>query len=354
MPEHSKILLLLVALLVLPVGAVSAHHSFATHFEMKREIVIVGELTEISIRNPHSYFTVIVTGDDGEKYEWEVESQSLALLGRSGISNDTMKLGELAMFRGMPSLDPQKRFMFANVITPQDRGAVVAASYGRLFSQHVPDNRPGISGVDRFTGKWLTLGFGAPQRIASSPMPLTAAGRAAHEAFEPRDASAADCVAPNLPAILVAPYIYEISHTAGRVVFSHEYNDIMRDVVIDSAEAVTSDPDFGQRTGIYEDGLLTVTSTNFPALSAGLASNWESNGNGADVPSSEQKRFVEQYTISEDGSRMRLQYWVSDPLYLTETYSREMIFVRVPFNTPVYEFNCDAEIARRSFEHAVL
>lgn len=349
-----EITILLILASALPALPSLAHHSFATHFEMKREIVIVGELTEISIRNPHSYFTVKVTADNGEQFEWEVESQSLAILGRSGVTSDTLKLGEQVMFRGMPSLDPRKRFMFAHVITPQNRGAIGAASYLGLLNQRFPDERPDVSGVDRFTGKWLPIGIGGPQRIASSPMPLTPAGRTAHEEFETRDASAADCVAPNLPAILVAPYIYEISHAAGRVVFAHEYNDILRDVVIGSDEATMTDPEFGQRTGVYEDGKLTVTSTNFPPLSAGLASNWEGNGNGADVPSSEQKRFIEQYSLNEDGSEMRLEYWLSDPVYLAETYNREIVFVRVPFNTPVYEFNCDSEIARRSIENAVL
>ena len=329
-----------------------AHHSFATHFDLRGEIVIVGELTEISLRNPHSYFTVLVSDANGDQQEWEVETQSLAILGRSGISNDTLSLGDQVVMRGMPSLDPQKRFMFAQQITPPGRGAIAAASYLRLSNQRLPDNRSAITGVERLTGKWLAINR-FQQTIASSPLPLNEAGRAAHERYETLSASAADCVAPNLPAILAAPYIYEISLDGDRVIFSHEYNDIVRDVVPGADEPATTHPEFGSRTGRYADGQLTVTTTDFPELTAGLASSWEPNGNGADVPSSEQKVFTEHYTVNEDGSALRVEYELADPVYMTEPFISYQDFIRVPFNTPVYEFNCDAEIARRSIEHAV-
>ena len=42
-----------------------------------------------------------------------------------------------------------------------------------------------------------------------------------------------------------------------------------------------------------------IESAGFPVLRAGLASGWEPNGNGADIPSSSSKRVVERYmTVS--------------------------------------------------------
>tara|TARA_B110000196_G_scaffold263074_1_gene235171 strand:- start:438 stop:782 length:345 start_codon:yes stop_codon:yes gene_type:complete len=110
---------------------------------------------------------------------------------------------------------------------------------------------------------------------------------------------------------------------------------------------------YGSRTGRFENDTLIVESTNFPAMSAGLASGWDPNGNGADIPSSADKKLVEQYTVNEDGSQLFLSYTVSDPEYLTTPFTTNITWYRMPEDSPIYEFDCDAEIASRSTQNAV-
>ena len=149
------------------------------------------------------------------------------------------------------------------------------------------------------------------------------------------------------------PYIYDISNYRNTISIFHEYGRVSRQVRLGSGEANVTDPQYGRRVGRYEDDTLIIESTGFPQMSAGLASGWDPNGNGADIPSSEQKKLVERYTVNEDGSELSVRYTVSDPAYLTEPYSATIVWHRIPDDSPIYDFECDAEIAKRSTLNAV-
>ena len=105
--------------------------------------------------------------------------------------------------------------------------------------------------------------------------------------------------------------------------------------MLDNETPNVTDPMFGVRTGRYEDGVLIVETGEFPAMSAGLASGWDPNGNGVDIPSSEQKRLVERYTVNEDGSQLVLEYTVTDPAYLSEPFSDRIVWHRMPPDSPI-------------------
>ena len=184
-------------------------------------------------------------------------------------------------------------------------------------------------------------------------MPLSDAGRSARESFDPLINAASECIPSNLPSLLMIPYLYEITRTGDTINLFHEYAQILRPVTLGSDRPNVTDPMYGSRAGRYEDGTLIVETTGFPALSAGLASGWEPNGNGADIPSSTQKEFIERYSVNDDGSELTVEYTVTDPVYLARPYTARVIWHRVPDDSPVYEFDCDAEIAKRSTLNAV-
>ncbi len=112
--------------------------------------------------------------------------------------------------------------------------------------------------------------------------------------------------------------------------------------------ALTVPPAFGRRISRIEGDTLIVESTGFAADAAGLASDWDANGRGTNIPSSDQKRLIENYTISDDGQILTLDYTVQDPIYLTEPYTDRMEWQRLREDAAIYEFECDTEIATRS------
>ena len=335
------------------IPAALAHHSFATHYDSNNVVEIAGVLSDVKMRSPHSFFEVEVANDDGTTETWEVEAHAVPILRRLGITRDTLKVGDRVRIRGPRSRRPEKLLLFgAEINTESGQQFEMLNSIRRAPKNAISDAREGVSGIDRFTGKWLT--FISGQRVADSPLPLTEAGRQAREDFDPLVNAASECIPSNLPSLLMIPYIYEIRRDGDRLDLFHEYAQIERPVVLGSATPTMTDTTYGERTGRFENDTLIIESRNFPAHSAGLASGWEPNGNGADVPASDRKQLVERYTVNEDGSQLTVEYTVTDPVYLTGPYTAEIVWHRLPDDSPIYEFTCDAEIAMRSTQNAAV
>ena len=329
---------------------VFAHHSFATHYDRQNIVEISGTLTDVKMRNPHSFFEVEVVTESGATETWEVEAHAVPILRRLGITRDTLKVGDAVTVRGPRSRRPEKLLLFgAQIQTASGEQFEMLDSIRRAPDYHVTDAREGL---ERLSGKWMTYITG--QRVTDSPMPLNAAARQAREQFDARLNPSSRCIPMNLPSLLMLPYVYQITLDGDTVNILHEYSQIRRPVVLDNETPNVTDPMFGVRTGRYEDGVLIIETGEFPAMSAGLASGWDPNGNGVDIPSSEQKRLVERYTVNEDGSQLVLEYTVTDPAYLSEPFSDRIVWHRMPPDSPIYDFECDADIALRSTRNAAV
>lgn len=334
-------------------SAAHAHHSFATHYDTTNVVEINGVLSSVKMRSPHSFFEVDVVTENDETETWEVEAHAVPILRRLGISKETLKVGDTVMFRGPRSRRPEKLLLFgAEIETSSGEQFEMLDSIRRAPDYTISDTRKGVTGIDRFTGKWMTFITG--QSLEDSPMPLNEAGRDARQNFNSAFNSASECVPSNLPSLIMIPYVYEIKRDGNHVDIFHEYAKVRRPVTLDSDVPNVTDPAFGKRTGRYENDTLIIESTDFPAMAAGLASMWDPNGNGTDIPSSTQKELIERYTVNEDGSVLTAEYTVTDPAYLTEPYTAKVVWHRMPSDSPIYEFTCDAEIASRSTQNAAV
>jgi len=338
---------------MLTASAASAHHSFATHYDTTNIVEVNGVLSSVKMRSPHSFFEVDVVTDNGDTETWEIEAHAVPILRRLGISKETLKVGDSVMFRGPRSRRPEKLLLFgAEIETSSGEQFEMLDSIRKAPDYAISDTREGITGIDRLTGKWMT--FISGQKVADSPMPLNDAGTMARENFNASTNSSSECVPSNLPSLLMIPYVYEFKRSGNNIDIFHEYAQLRRPVTLGSSNPNVTDPSYGRRVGRYENDTLIIESDGFPALSAGLASGWEPNGNGADIPSSEQKELIERYTVNEDGSVLTLEYTVTDPVYLSEPYTAKVIWHRMPFDSPIYDFTCDAEIASRSTQNAAI
>lgn len=341
------------ALLLLAAGDAGAHHSFATHYDTANIVEIRGVLSDVKMRSPHSFFEVAVVNTNGETETWEVEAHAVPILRRLGITKETLKVGDPVMFRGPRSRRPDKLLLFgAEIETVNGEQFEILKSIRRKPDYAISDTREGVTGIDRLTGKWIT--FISGQRVSDSLMPLNETARQARENWNARLNSSSECVSPNLPSLLLISYVYQIEREDNYIDIFHEYGKVRRPVTLGSDLPNVTDPMYGKRTARYENDTLIIESTDFPAHPAGLASAWDPNGNGADVPSSAQKHFVERYTVNEDGSQLTAEYTVTDPVYLTEPYTAKAVWYRMPFDSPVYDFDCDAGIATRSTQNAAI
>lgn len=93
-PLKSISLVIACILILINSWQVMAHHSVHIHFDVTKDIVIEGVITQVYFKSPHSYFHIKAPGPDGEVIEYEVESWSHTLLRRQGWDEDTLKVGD--------------------------------------------------------------------------------------------------------------------------------------------------------------------------------------------------------------------------------------------------------------------
>ena len=92
---------------VLAVGLLAAsqaraHHSFAATYFEDRTMQIEGKLVQFQFRNPHSFIHLEVKDEKGQVVRWSVEWGGAGQLGSQGVTNETLKFGDIVTIIGNP------------------------------------------------------------------------------------------------------------------------------------------------------------------------------------------------------------------------------------------------------------
>ena len=107
-------------------GTASAHHNFAAEFDENNKIELTGVVTKINWRNPHAYFFIDVTGEDGNVHNWGLELGSPNGLMRQGWTRTSLNIGDTVTVSGFRARD--------NSFKGNARSVVLSTGQ-RLFSQ---------------------------------------------------------------------------------------------------------------------------------------------------------------------------------------------------------------------------
>jgi len=140
--------LVIPAALLCSFGALG-HHSAGVYFDVDAVIELSGEITEVVWRNPHVYF--IVQATDGES--WNVESNSVSILRRMGLTEGLVNAGDRVQIAGWPGRHP---FVAATVSRFEERGGFVE------LGLHLDVHADGL-------GPTLGLSCLAKERVAKDP-----------------------------------------------------------------------------------------------------------------------------------------------------------------------------------------
>jgi hypothetical protein len=324
-----------------------AHHSFFGRFNTTGNIELEGEVTKVSWRNPHAHIFLKVTTANGAVEEWDLESGSPTLMLRAGIPADAIKAGDHIKIAGYPPTRALKEAFATNVLLPTGKELVMqTGAKPRFDTQFVGDfsyrfrtegdrSKPelGLFRVWTFTG---ADGFLFPESINRNydfnQYPMTAAAKAAFARFNPAtDNPTNNCTPKGMPLIMEQPLPMEIVRSGNDVKIQIEEYDLVRTIHMDqsAAPANTAPSALGYSVGHYEGETLVVATTHI---------NWP-HFNQAGIPQSTQSVLTERFTAMEDGSVLRYQLTVNDPVNFTRPVELSKKMLYIPSET-IQPFQC--------------
>lgn len=125
----------LALVLMFGIGApLSAHHSFAAHYDMKQPITVQGTLLEVRLSNPHSWFYVEAKDADGKPARWAFEAGTPSGMIRNGYKASELPPGTVVTISGFHARDQSQNVGMLRQLTRAD---------GKVYGMFGPQEGPG-------------------------------------------------------------------------------------------------------------------------------------------------------------------------------------------------------------------
>jgi hypothetical protein len=245
---------------------VTAHHSFAPHFDSSKKVNISGTVKEYEAKNPHSYLHVNAVDENGRTREYVCESHGVTQLSRIGITPQLFKAGTKLRLTGSLSRHDPYMCFFESIELADGRTLSVNGPGG----QQTPPPAKLALRKDIF-GTWLLAPN--PNRSTSGPQPmiqlLTPAGEKAVAAYDPfKDDPVFRCDPVAIRRVWGAPSTpLEIARDGANIVLRHEWMDVRRVIHMN----MKTHPKDGKRTslghsiGHWEGDTLVIETANYAA-----------------------------------------------------------------------------------------
>ncbi len=115
----------------------SAHHSFSASYDTTQSVEVHGVITQVLLRNPHSWFMLNVKDDKGNMAEWAFEAGTPSGMIRNGYKPTVIKPGTEVTIKGYRARDAsQKRGMLRELTTTAD-----GQTYGMFGPQETKETK---------------------------------------------------------------------------------------------------------------------------------------------------------------------------------------------------------------------
>jgi len=105
MMRNRLFLLVIGFCLALATHVVRAHHSEAAEYDSTKPVLVNGTLTKVEWKNPHVWFYVDVTEDNGKVTTWGFSTAPPGALIRRGVTKDALKIGSVLKVEGVRARD---------------------------------------------------------------------------------------------------------------------------------------------------------------------------------------------------------------------------------------------------------
>jgi hypothetical protein len=329
----------LVAVVLVIASPARAHHSDAG-IDTDAVAAFEGTVIEYHWQNPHVYITVETTNERGETIEWEVQTSAVSVVSREGWTRDSLSPGDKVTVRAHPakngrpygileSLEKEGGLTLTRIAAAPDTPATTTTLAGNWTADD--------SSFTRYPG-----GFDGFFR---AHLKLTEKARIAQADFDPlsSDNPDASCLGRPTPAAIISTNLYlmqiEINEDDETVLLRSERFDEERTVHMDGRGHPGDGERFttGHSIGHWEGDTLVVDTANFTDHRSPYQIG---------IPSGAQKHVVERYRLTEDGTRLEVEFMLEDPKYLLEPMSHTRKLIYSP-HMKMFLGGCDPDAARR-------
>ncbi|MDH3420550.1 MAG: DUF6152 family protein [Gammaproteobacteria bacterium] len=299
-----------------------AHHSRAG-FELDAVTAVQGRVADFNWSNPHVYIEIESIDEAGAMATWVIETDAIPILLRSGWTSESVSVGDSVLVRANPGKEGNEQHGLLVSLAKDDGTILLPRAH---FERDLAPARA-TARADSLAGVW-ELPFGETgdfmQRWAAHE--LTPAGRAGFESFSPEDRPSGKCIANPTPQFMAMPFLNEIELQDDRIIMRSEFLDAERVIYMDGREHPADGPRTtqGHSIGSWEDDVLVIDTTLFADHRAPI------RGPREGVPSGAQRHVVERLQLSDDGTRVDIEFLVEDPEFLTEPFTGTLEWRYVP------------------------
>ena len=302
-----------------------AHHAWAAVFT-EEKMNIEGYVTEYNFKNPHVNIMLSVTDESGLETEWMATGPAASPFRSWGWTEDTVKVGQYLQLTGRKSRTGAPMIVLVAddirsgrllELDPADRSVVRSVegtvSEGQPSSTVVSLPATLSDGRVNLTGTWLS----GPRGQRTQP-PFNQVGAALQAEFDPLydDPAFVTCSPPGLVRqVAGTPHPMRITQYDDRILFEFEEHGGRREVFLDGRASESSEhTNLGHSVARYQGDELVIETTQ-------LLSNLANNGGNA---LSDQTTTIERYRRVDDsemGPMFEMSMEITDPAYLTETWT---------------------------------
>jgi len=101
--------------------AAYVHHSYASTYDVSKQVNLKGKVVQFVFRNPHSFVHVQAEDESGVTQRWAVEWSGVSQLGNQGLNRESLKVGDEVVIVGRPSrVAGEYRALMVSLKRPSD------------------------------------------------------------------------------------------------------------------------------------------------------------------------------------------------------------------------------------------
>ncbi|HEY3518951.1 MAG TPA: DUF6152 family protein [Gammaproteobacteria bacterium] len=295
------------------VTAAHAHHSTSAVYNRDGAIIEAeGVITNVAWVNPHVRFEMRGKGADGVERLWKIESNSVSIISRFGLTAELVAAGTRVKVAGNGGRQANDVLWLTNMLLPSGQEILFGAGIRPRWSQQTigSDIRGAVTADTQNLGIFrVWTNTTSPPAFWGNNLPLTQTASATRAAFDPiADDPTANCAPKGMPYVMEQPYPIELARDGDDIVLRLEEYDTVRRIKMSSAAPSDSAATLlGDSRGRWDGETLVVTTTN-------IGYRWF-NGNG--IPLGPGAALEERFTLNDDGSRLDYTMTVTDPATFT-------------------------------------